>query len=213
MNKQLIIFVILVIAAGLVYYYVNKPVSTRNSYSDIVTWSDPIQNNDISIADINIPINNGYINLIPRAKYRIAAKVLSKLKYKGGWTGKISPYDLVLGWGDLVKPELKKSINYSQMGRFYTYRYNYNAQFDEKYIPTHSANCHMIPATSNLRKTLYSLKKNTIVEIEGFLVDVQGEYKRRKVYWNTSLTRTDSGNGSCEIIYVKKIKIGYKTYE
>ena len=71
----------------------------------------------------------------------------------------------------------------------------------------------MIPATSNLRKTLYSLKKNTIVEIEGFLVDVQGEYKRRKVYWNTSLTRTDTGNGSCEIIYVKKIKIGYKTYE
>ena len=213
MNKQLIIFVIIVIAAGLVYYYVNKPVSTRNSYSDIVTWSDPIQNNDISIADINIKISNGDITLIPRAKYRIAAKVLSKLRYKDGWLGKISPYDLVLGWGGLTEPELKKSIQYSQMGRFYTYKNYYNTQYDEKYISTHSANCHMIPANSNIKKTLYSLKKNTIVEIEGFLVDVRGDYKRRKVNWNTSLTRTDKGNGSCEIIYVEKIKIEYKIYE
>ena len=84
---------------------------------------------------------------------------------------------------------------------------------DPSYIITHSANNHIIPATENVQRALKIIKKRDRVVLEGYLVNLKGTYKGREVRWNTSLSRTDTGNGSCELFYVSKVRIDTRVYE
>jgi hypothetical protein len=49
--------------------------------------------------------------------------------------------------------------------------------------------------------------------MEGYLVDVYANVKGNTYNWNTSLSRDDRGDGSCEILYLKKLKVNYRVYE
>jgi hypothetical protein len=44
---------------------------------------------------------------------------------------------------------------------------------------------------------------NDLVELEGYLVYVKGD----NFTWNSSLTRNDTGDGACEVLYVEKISV------
>ena len=43
-----------------------------------------------------------------------------------------------------------------------------------------------------------------IVTISGYLVDISGP---DGFVWNTSMTRSDKGNGACEIVYVEALDV------
>ena len=45
------------------------------------------------------------------------------------------------------------------------------------------------------------------------VVNIKGTYKGQPVVWNTSLSRTDTGTASCELVYVSKVRIDTKIYE
>jgi hypothetical protein len=47
------------------------------------------------------------------------------------------------------------------------------------------------------------------VRLEGDLVDVYGP---DGFVWKTSLTRTDTGPGACETLYIRAITIGTRRY-
>jgi hypothetical protein len=55
-------------------------------------------------------------------------------------------------------------------------------------------------------------KKNDKIVLEGFLVNVSGKYKGGNVSWRSSHSRTDTGNGSCEIMYVTGVKLDTNVY-
>jgi hypothetical protein len=48
------------------------------------------------------------------------------------------------------------------------------------------------------------LRPGQIVTIGGYLVDVRGP---NGFTWNTSLTRGDTGNGACEIVWVESLSV------
>ena len=82
-------------------------------------------------------------------------------------------------------------------------------------ISNHSANNHIIAATNNVLEGVKN-KKNDIVYMEGYLVNVFGKGKDNEgiITWDTSLSRDDNSyEGGCEVFYVKKLLIGSKTYE
>ena len=85
--------------------------------------------------------------------------------------------------------------------------------FDTSYVIAHSANNHIIPANENIHRAVKMIKKKMRLFLEGYLVNLKGTYKGREVSWNTSLSRTDTGNGSCELFYVSKVRIDTKIYE
>jgi len=80
-------------------------------------------------------------------------------------------------------------------------------------VVAHSANNHIVPVNENVGRAVKSVKKKDAVVLEGYLVNIQGSYKGRDVRWNSSLSRTDTGNGSCELFYVTKVRIESKVYE
>jgi hypothetical protein len=63
---------------------------------------------------------------------------------------------------------------------------------------------HMIPARKSIERQLKDLRPGNIVVLEGYLVDVDHPSGWR---WRTSLSRTDTGNGACEIVYVESITV------
>jgi hypothetical protein len=160
---------------------------------------------------INSADNTFLLNL--QAKYDVSARVVSKKKYSWDWNAQLAPYDLALAWGNLNKPDTLPYIRYKQGHRWYYYRYDKNCPYTKQYISQHSANTHVIPATENLKKVLKQIKKNDIIRIEGYLVKINGKVNGRDIWWNSSLTRQDTGNGSCEVLYAKKITHNNKVYE
>ncbi len=71
-------------------------------------------------------------------------------------------------------------------------------------IESHSANWHLVPANSTVWRKLNGLRVGDVVKLEGMLVNLENP---GVATMNTSLIRTDTGAGACEIVYVEKASI------
>jgi hypothetical protein len=125
----------------------------------------------------------------------------------------MSPIDLVIVWGKLAGHEYSRYITYNQSNRWYFYQYKAGSPFDNSFVISHSANNHIIPANENILEAVKTIGETDEVVLEGVLVNIKGTDRGQTVTWNTSLSRMDTGDGSCELIYVTKVRIGTKVYE
>ena len=180
---------------------------------EIDTSQDPIQTPYKADDPITREVKNGYFMITLVAEYKISGVVVGKETYSSNWAGEISPVDLAIAWGKLAEPGSDRYVTYTQGYRWYFYQCKSESPFDNYYVLSHSSNNHIIPANENIRRAVKMVKKKHKVVLEGFLVNLKGTYKKQQVRWNTSLSRTDGGNGSCELFYVLKVRIRTKVYE
>jgi hypothetical protein len=159
--------------------------------------------------------NKGYEGTITlKASYVVRGIVVGHEKYSSGWQSAISPYDLALCWGELTRNNLYKKLSWSQRGRWYYWRYGSDFGYDNSLVIPNSSNNHIIPAKPALAGVIGNLSVGKKVEIEGFLADVRANNKEgRKFWWNSSTSRTDTADGSCEIIYVTSVTVDGRRYE
>ncbi|MDQ2962255.1 MAG: hypothetical protein M3R31_03705 [Pseudomonadota bacterium] len=66
------------------------------------------------------------------------------------------------------------------------------------------AQMHVIPANKDIESKLKKLRPGQIVTASGYLVDVRGP---GGVAWNTSLSRTATGDGACELSWVEALDV------
>lgn len=138
------------------------------------------------------------------AEFEIKAKVLSKKNYQFDRGADISPTDLALGWGNMSDERVLEKIKISQSGRFYHWRVD-SFPIPRNEIETHSANMHLIPANDSVKRIIGKIRQGDIIRISGSLVNVMSS--NGDWHWNSSLTRNDTGNGACELIWVKSLYI------
>jgi hypothetical protein len=209
------LFLGIVVSIFLIFFLsgCEKPHLSGTETEEIDISRDPLQTPHTSSEPMIKEIKNGHLTLTPVAEYRVSGVVVSRKAYDDGWESQISPVDLAIVWGKLAEPAYDKYIEYWQNNRWYFFRYKGGSPFDHSFVVTHSGNHHTIPATYNVRKALESIQKNDKVILEGYLVNVKGTYRGKAVFWNTSLSRNDTGNGSCEVFYVSKVRIDTEFYE
>jgi hypothetical protein len=188
-----------------------KPSGYRDEPIDAT--QDPAQSAVYNLPPFPLTVSGGQFFAEPAASYRIAARLVSKERYSTGWAGAIAPFDYALAWGRLSDPASDAYVSYRQNQRWYYYRYKQNSPFDAVYISAHSSNHHILPATSNLRAALKQARKGDLMELEGYLVNLRGLYNGRLYTWRTSLSRADTGGGSCELFYLTRLRIGRVVYE
>lgn len=145
----------------------------------------------------------GY-TFIERAKYDITARVLRKEIYHLDGGAGLAPVDLGVGWGPLSDSAIIEELEFSQMGRFFYW----SPRTDHFPLPTgtlisHLAQMHMIPATDAIEAKLKRLRPGQRVTASGYLVDIRNP---SGFVWNTSLSRTDTGDGACELFWVEKLE-------
>ncbi len=191
----------------------DRPKKSGMDFDNIDTSGDPIQTSYKSEEPIVKETKNGHFTITQVAEYKLSGMVVSKETYSDDWNAKVSPIDLAIVWGKLAEPENAPYITYSQSNRWYFYQYKAESPFDNSFVISHSANNHIIPANENIREAVKTIGKRDKIVLEGFLVNIKGTYEGRAVTWNTSLTRKDTGDGSCELFYVTKVRIDTDVYE
>ncbi len=142
--------------------------------------------------------------LTRKARFEIQARVLSIEPYHTGRTADLSPIDLALGWGVMSNQAVIDQLNISQSGRWYRWKYEASPPVPEQQIISNSSNMHMIPASKTVERSLKEIRKGDIVAFSGYLVDVDHE---SGWHWRSSMTRTDTGDGACELVYVESLSV------
>lgn len=194
MNWKLVLFAS-VIAYGAYQHFSNKPIVHGEG---AVANNQPI-NGKSNQAGFNV---KGY-SITPLETFAIEARVLSAEHYSFGREADLSPVDLALGWGKMSDEAILKDIKISQSNRFYYWRVD-AFPIPRREIETQSANMHMIPADDSIASKLKSVKTGQVVKIKGFLVRADAP---DGWHWRSSLTREDTGNGACEVVFVKEITV------
>lgn len=146
--------------------------------------------------------------LHPKAELEVAAVVAGTERYRFDELAPLAPVDAILTWGDLPDPSYADRISYDQMARFYLWSTRAR-DLDLRYVETHSANFHLLPANANLRRALLALDAGDEARLRGLLVDVREAGGR---HWKTSLTREDTGAGACEVLWVEELQVGNRVY-
>jgi hypothetical protein len=129
--------------------------------------------------------------------------VLSRKNYHFDRESELSPVDFALGWQLMSDETVLKDIEIKQSGRWYFWRVE-RFPIPRQAIETQSANMHLIPANKYIEKALDKVKQGQIINMTGALVraDSQDGWQ-----WQSSLTRTDTGNHACEVMYVDSITV------
>jgi hypothetical protein len=152
----------------------------------------------------------GYeFTLTPRASYDVSARVANTERYWQGPAGALVPWDFVLTWGEVTREPYLSKVSYVQTGRSYNWSTT-DGELDLGYIVSHSANTHLIPGSSRIASVLRRIRRGDVIRLEGDLVDVAGP---GGFTWKTSLVRTDSGEGGCELMVVRAVTVGNRRYE
>jgi hypothetical protein len=142
--------------------------------------------------------------LTRRARFEMRARVLSIEPYYMKRESDLSPLDLALGWGVMSDQAVLDQIDISQGGRWYHTRYQLPSPAPEQQISASSSNMHMIPATRSIARQLKNLRVGDVIKLAGLLVDADHE---SGWFWRTSMSRTDTGAGACEIVFVEALSV------
>lgn len=137
------------------------------------------------------------------ARFRIRARVLHREKYGSGRESDLSPLDLALGWGRMSDQAVIDKIDFSQYSRWYFWKAK-SLPLPPREIETESANMHIIPGNEEAEAAISDIRRGDLVELAGYLVAVRAP---DGWHWKSSLSRNDTGNGACELVWVEEARI------
>ncbi len=184
----------LYIAWGGWHWLATRPVHPPDG---ILAQDDPVQVD----LDRGAQIKLGRWMLTERATYRVTARVLGSETYHFDALADLVPEDLALGWGPMSDNRVLRGIDITQSNRFY-YWHSAALPVPRDVIIAHSANTHVIPSNRAVAIMLSRIRPGQVVTLSGTLVDG----RRNDGMWiKTSLTRTDSGAGACEVMLVRDV--------
>jgi hypothetical protein len=178
------------------YWYFPRPIHYPPG---VLIESDPVQT---ALSESAPSIRHGDFELKPLALFSVDARVLHRRNYRYDTAAALVPVDLALGWGPMSDEQVLDRIHVSQSMRFYWYEYKLPGPIPTEQIVAHSSNMHIIPATPEIASRCESLRTGQLVHLKGDLVEATGPGIG---HWRSSLSRTDTGNGACELFYVQEI--------
>ena len=188
--------VLCAVAAIFAWNYLHRPIEYPPG---VLIPSGPEQT-----ATAELPIKRGDFQLTPLAHFAIDARVLHRKIYRWDRQSSLVPVDLALGWGAMSDQSVLDQVRITQSMRFYWFEYKLPPPISKEEIISHSTNVHVIPGTPEIAAQCKSLRAGTLVHLTGDLVEATAPGFGS---WKSSLSRTDSGNGACELMWVKEMSI------
>jgi hypothetical protein len=149
--------------------------------------------------------------LTPRATYDIAGLVVSQHRgdalfnlYHQADPGNIR--DVCVVWGESIANGSYRKVEFWS-GEF-TCSFAWSAAVTPPFKPETASNNHLIPADAAIARRIGAIQVGDQIRMTGLLVDYQVSKDGRRLFARqTSLTRGDTGNGACEILYVTALTV------
>ena len=189
-------FIFAVALAIVGWSYLHRPITYPPG---ILIPSEPEQT-----LTFDAPIKRGEYELKPLAHFAIDARVLHRKVYRWDQRASLVPVDLALGWGPMSNQSVLDQVEITQSMRFYWFAYRLPPPIPQEEIISHSTNVHIIPATSAIASRCKSLRAGELIHLVGDLVQATAPGRSP---WRSSLSRTDTGNGACELMWVNEMSI------
>ncbi len=110
--------------------------------------------------------------------------------------------DLCVIWGENILNNNFHAVSFSSGAWTCYFEYPHGTAFNANQL----SNNHIITDNDAIRETLAQIQIGDQIHIEGELVSYQDE--RHPEYWRaSSTTRTDGGNGACEVIFANTLDV------
>ena len=139
--------------------------------------------------------------LTPRARYRLTAYALiTDDTMRDPWSD-VAGLDVAFGWGPVASATVLRRLHFHLKRRYVSVRWGQALPLGPRQVMNHLANHHLIAADADVARTLGRIRPGDLVTLEGDLVDVSVDGQLMR----TSLSRTDIGNGACEVLYVERV--------
>jgi hypothetical protein len=204
--KKVVIAVLVV--GGLTQWWMRKPAAV------VVAAPPPEVRIAVPVSERDAPVQrdaagrtafelNGH-EVRPLAEYAITARVLSVERYHADRAAQLSPVDLALGWGSMSRKSVADRVSVSQGGRWYHWRYSGEPPIPTREIERSSANVHIIPASKDVARIVADADAGSVVSLRGYLIEARG---KDGWAWRSSLSRDDTGDGSCEVMFVQAAEV------
>ena len=189
---------VLVVAAALLglWWWQGRPVSLPPG---ILAPLEPIQTAPESPASWTFHDHR----ITPLARFQLQARVLSTERYHFDRPSELSPVDFALGWGPLSDSRILQAFTIRQRDRWYFWSAG-DLPIPAAEVISHSANMHMIPSNRSVERRLLAVRTGQIVVLRGQLIRADG---KDGWHWVSSLSRTDTGEGSCEVVWVESVRV------
>lgn len=205
--KRVTVISLLVMAAT----YFTKDSLPAPEYYGNTAIREPVQNK-ISKKPFKIEVNQERYQLAPKYDYRLEGVVVSAhnadafldLRHHEEWRDFLNIRDLCVIWGDNVKNGVYSEMEFDSGD--WTCWYSWpNAAVRQKFRTDQLSNNHLLTENEVIVRSIKEAQPGDHILIEGMLVDYANpanSFKR-----GTSTSRTDTGQGACETIYVEKFEI------
>lgn len=197
MNRRSLLFVLAALVLVAVWQRSHRPV---HHSPGVLVAAAPRQEGIDRNAFV---LHKGNYSVRPLAKFSLSARVLSRADYSWDTESALAPVGLALGWGRMSDSSVLDKIDISQSDRFYFWRVR-EFPIPEREIVESSANMHLIPGDAGVEREIERTRDGDVVELDGYLVEADGPNGYR---WISSLTRSDSGAGACELVWVEHFAI------
>jgi hypothetical protein len=148
------------------------------------------------------PFKHAQYTIHPLATFSITAIVLHRERYRYDTCADLSPLDLALGWGPISVASVVNGLDISQSDRWYEYSWKGDPPVSPNLIPTHAGNFHCLPADDHVRDQLLAIHKHDLVDLHGYLVEVDGP---GGYCWRSNLTNYSLGEHGCRVMWITRV--------
>jgi len=205
--KRVAIISLLVMIAT---YFTKDTLPAPEYYANTLI-KEPIQNKS-SKKPFNIEANQEHYLITPEYEYSLEGVVVSThnadafldMAHHEEWRDFINIRDLCIIWGNNVKSGVYKDMQFENGN--WTCWYSWpNANVRQRFKNNQLSNNHLLTGEESVKRAIMEAKPGDHIHIEGMLVNYANSangFKR-----GTSISRTDTGQGACETIYVEKFDI------
>ena len=206
----LIIIIIMFLAIIISYIGPNSKFANTIKVDYLDNIPEPIQSSATGSSIFKIGKTDVKLNYL--AKYVTVGRVVETFVYvKYKTSNSLGPMDIGMSWGNMAKDKNHEKISYSMIGdRRVRYLISDANWLDRvggiNQVGLEIANVHVIPATPQIEKKIKKIVEDDYIKLEGYLVGASYKKNNGTYTWNSSLTRLDSGDGACEVMYVTDIK-------
>ncbi len=208
LSPKLLLFSLLLYIFLLIYKH---PLPNNSDIVKPVINIAPMQNK-IKLPPIHLDFKDFNYEIIPDYSYEIYGLIVEQYKSTNildvhHKKDPVNTRDLCLVWGENITNGSYKKVKYSH-GEF-TCFYRWNKPLNPPFNSTSFSNNHLIPANIEVAKKINKPNIGDQVRVKGYLASYKVYSKAGKEITGrgTSITREDSGNGACEVIYVTEIEV------
>lgn len=198
----------------LVFAYLQKDNLPSPGQIDSQLSQNPIQS-EIKKADIQVQDGEFDYKITPKYNYELWGLVISQHDSRS-WIDlyhKNDPFnikDICVFWGGNVKSGVYEKMKFSSADWTCHYQFKDNISQDwwTKFNQNEGSNNHLLAANTQIAEKIQSTTIGDQVHLKGYLVNYTISQDGKLISGrNTSITRTDTSENNCEVVYVTDYEI------